>query len=221
MHLISKQNMRLHDVNKKSLAAYADNISSAGPKLLDYLVQETQTSTHIPSMLCGRLQGRLLNMLVKLSGSTSCLELGTFTGYSALSIAEALPPEGKLITCEMRLRHANIAQKYFKLSPHGHKIDLRLGKALDIIQTLSHPIDFCFIDADKLNYQNYYNILLPKVRSGGLLVFDNALYHGEVLNPINKDAKIIHALNMQIKADSRVEQVMLTIRDGILLLRKT
>jgi caffeoyl-CoA O-methyltransferase len=202
------------------IANYAHEMTTPEPPLLTYLIQETQTSTHIPSMLCGRVEGRLLNLLVKLTQAKMCIEVGTFTGYSGLSIAEALPPEGKLITCEIRPRHAKIAQKYFNLSPHGHKIDLKLGKALDTLQTISNPIDFCFIDADKLNYQNYYNLLLPKVKSGGLLIFDNALYNGEVLNPLNKDAKIIHALNAQIKNDVRVEQIMLAVRDGILIVRK-
>lgn len=202
------------------IANYCHEMTSVEPQLLTYLIQETQTSTHIPSMLCGRVEGRLLNMLVKISNAKFCVEIGTFTGYSALSIAEALPPEGKLITCEIRAQRADIAQKYFNLSPHGHKIELKLGKALETLQAISNPIDFSFIDADKLNYQNYYELLLPKMRSGGLLIFDNALYSGEVLKPISKDAKIIHALNQQVKADPRVEQVMLTERDGILLVRK-
>ena len=204
----------------RQIANYCHEHSSIEPKLLTYLIQETKTSTHIPSMLCGRVEGRLLNMLVKLTQAKYCVEVGTFTGYSALSIAEALPAEGKLITCEMRQRHANIAQKYFNLSPHGNKIELKLGKAIATLKIISGPIDFCFIDADKLNYQNYYNLLLPKLKSGGICIFDNALYNGEVLNPISKDAKIIHALNTHIKHDPLVEQVLLTERDGILLVRK-
>lgn len=205
----------------KKITSYCLEHTSSDPTLLDYLKAETKTSTHIPSMLCGQIEGRLLKLLVNLIKAKYCVELGTFTGYSALSIAEALPAEGKLVSCEIRIRHAKIAQKYFNLSPHGHKIELKLGKALEIIQTLSsRPIDFCFVDADKLNYLNYYHALLPKVKSGGLLVFDNALYHGEVLNPITKDAKIIHALNQVVKDDPAVEQVMLPVRDGILLIRK-
>jgi caffeoyl-CoA O-methyltransferase len=204
----------------QKIIQYSHEHTSPEPKLLEYLIEETKTSTHIPSMLCGRVEGRLLNLLIKLTQAKYCIEIGTFTGYSALSIAEALPPEGKLITCEIRPRHAKIAQKYFNLSPHGHKIDLKLGQALETLTLISKPIDFCFIDADKLNYQHYYNLLIPKVKAGGLLVFDNALYNGEVLKPESKNAKIVHALNTQIKNDSRVEQVMLTIRDGILLVRK-
>jgi caffeoyl-CoA O-methyltransferase len=204
----------------RKITQYTHEQTSVEPKLLEYLIEETKTSTHIPSMLCGRVEGRLLNLLVKLTDAKYCVEVGTFTGYSALSIAEALPPEGKLLTCEIRVRHAKIAQKYFDLSPHGHKIDLKLGQALETLALISNPIDFCFIDADKLNYQHYYNLLIPKVKSGGLMVFDNALYNGEVLNPTSKNAKVVHALNTQIKNDSRVEQVMLTIRDGILLVRK-
>ncbi len=202
------------------IANYSNEMTSPEPPLLTYLIQETKTSTHIPDMICGRVEGRLLKMLVNLTKAKHCVEVGTFTGYSALSIAEALPPEGKLITCEIRPRHAKIAQKYFNLSPHGHKIELKLGKATDTLNSLTQPIDFCFIDADKLNYQIYYDLLLPKVKSGGLLVFDNALYHGEVLNPVTKEGKIIHALNTQIQQDSRVEQVLLAIRDGVLLVRK-
>lgn len=200
---------------------YSHEHTSPGPKLLEYLIQETLTSTHIPSMLCGRIEGRLLNLLVKLSNAKNCIEIGTFTGYSALSIAEALPSEGKLITCEIRPRHAKIAQKYFDLSPHGHKIELKLGNALETLKAITGPIDFCFIDADKIHYQDYYDLLLPKMKSGGLMIIDNALYHGQVLTPAeHKNAKSIHALNTHIKQDSRVEQVMLTLRDGILLVRK-
>jgi caffeoyl-CoA O-methyltransferase len=173
-------------------------------------------------MLIGPHEGALLAMLVRLSGARRVLEIGTFTGYSALCMAEALPGNGRLITCEIRPRHAEISQSFFKRSPHGHKIRLRLGPALETLASLSHAtkFDFVFLDADKENYVNYYEAVLPRLRSGGLIVADNVLWSGRVLVPKKKTDRAVVKFNKHVLRDPRVECVMLPVRDGVSLIRK-
>jgi caffeoyl-CoA O-methyltransferase len=173
-------------------------------------------------MLCGKIEGRLLKMLVQLTQARSALEIGTFTGYSALSIAEGLPSDGQLTTCDIDEECASMARAYFAKSPHGHKIKLKMGNALDTIRTLETTLDFVFIDADKENYVNYSHAVLPKVRSGGLIVFDNSLWSGLVLDPPkgDKESQAIAEVNNLVALDERVESVLLCVRDGINLVRK-
>jgi caffeoyl-CoA O-methyltransferase len=171
-------------------------------------------------MLTGRVEGRFLCMLVRLMGAKRILELGTFTGYSALSMAEGLPDDGQLITCELDQTHADISRSWFAKSPHGRKIELRLGPALASIATLEGSFDLAFIDADKENYPAYYQACLGKLRSGGLLVIDNTLWSGKVLSPSEPSAQAIDSLNRVIERDDRVENVLLTVRDGVHLVRK-
>ena len=204
----------------QALNQYVHTLSDSEEPILKILTQETQTSTECPQMLCGPVEGAFLHFLVKISGAKRCLELGTFTGYSALCIASALPKDGFLITCESRKEHALIAQNYFQQSPHGQKIILKLGNAIKTLPTLEGPFDFAFIDADKQNYLNYYEAIIPLLRKGGILVVDNALWNGEVLDPKDPDTATIDALNRQAHEDPRVQSVILTIRDGILLVLK-
>ncbi len=171
-------------------------------------------------MLTGRVEGRLLCMLARLLGAVRILELGTFTGYSALSLAEGLPPNGKVVTCELDPVHGDIARGWFAKSPHGSKIDLRLGPGLETLARLEGSLDMAFIDADKENYPHYSEQVLPKLRSGGLLVLDNMLWSGEVLAPKDAAARAIDGLNRTILKDERVENVLLTVRDGVHLVRK-
>jgi len=203
-----------------SLDSYILNATTPELPLLKNLRQETITSTGMGQMLTGPIEGKLLSFLVQLMSAKTCLEIGTFTGYSALNIAAALPVDGRLITCEIQKDHAEIAQKYFDLSPHGHKIEIKLGPALETISTLNDTFDFIFIDADKTNYPNYYDATLPKLRKGGLMVVDNALWRGKVVNPQDKQTLAIDALNQKARTDNRIETVMLSVRDGILLIRK-
>jgi caffeoyl-CoA O-methyltransferase len=190
------------------------------PLLLQQLTAETQHAMALPQMLSGRIEGRLLKLLVQLTRAKTVLELGMFTGYSALSMAEGLPAEGRVITCEVDPKAQAMAEKYFAKSPHGHKIEVRMGPALDTIAALTKPIDLAFIDADKANYIAYYEAILAKLRQGGLIVLDNMLWSGAVLNPQDQNSQVLHELNEKIVDDHRVENVLLPLRDGITLVRK-
>ena len=181
------------------------------------LREETYRVMQSPQMQVDVIEGRFLQMLVRLSSAKSILELGMFTGYSALMMAEALPDNGHLITCEIDPKAEAIARRYFAESPHGHKITIRMGPALDTIKTLTGPLDLIFIDADKANYSNYYEACLPLLKPGGLIVGDNVLWSGKVVDPKDVDAHAIVAFDRLVQSDSRVESVCLTVRDGIML----
>lgn len=212
--------MTLDELMSPQLREYITQSTTPENTLLTNLRLETESQTPFGRMLSGPVEGQLLQMLIKLSAAKSCLEVGTFTGYSALQIASALPQDGRLITCEAREHHAKIAQKYFDLSPHGHKIEIALGDATRTLLDIHGPFDFIFIDADKANYPFYYDTLLPKLRSGGLMVVDNALWGGDVVEHLDQNSLAIHTLNQNAKQDPRVECVMLSVRDGMLLVRK-
>jgi len=190
------------------------------------LLAELEAWTHAqvkhPQMLTGHLEGALLAWLVRLTGARRVLEIGTYTGYSALAMAAALPTDGELITCDNDPKHAGIAQSYFDRSPHGCKIKLMLGPALDTLAAFpAHTMfDLVFLDADKENYSNYYEAILPRLQANGLLVIDNVLWSGKVLAPRKKTDKAIAALNEHVRADARVECLMLPVRDGVLWVRK-
>jgi len=181
------------------------------------LRDETYRDMNCPQMQVGRIEGRFLKMLVRLTGARRILEIGMFTGYSALMMAEGLPEDGKLITCDVDPKAEAIASRYFAESPNGHKIEIRMGPALDTIKTLSGPLDMVFIDADKGNYSNYYEAVLPRVRPGGLIVADNVLWSGRVLHPESPDDHAIVAFDNLVQSDPRVENVCLTVRDGMML----
>lgn len=201
---------------------YAAAHSMAPSPLLDQLEAYTQAHCAAPQMLVGRLEGGLLKMLVRLTGARRVLEIGLFTGYSALTMAEALPPDGRIVSCELNADTAAIAQSFFDRSDHGDKISIRLGPALDTIATLppDQPFDFVFLDADKENYNRYYEALLPLLRPGGLMVADNVLWSGAVLKPAAASDYALVEFNATVHADPRVEEVMLTVRDGVTLIRK-
>ena len=181
------------------------------------LREETYRVMQSPQMQVDIIEGRFLQMLVRLSGAKSILELGMFTGYSALMMAEALPENGHLITCEIDPKAEAIARRYFAENPHGDKITIQMGPALDTIKTLTGPLDLIFIDADKVNYSNYYEACLPLLKSGGLVVADNVLWSGKVLHPKDADDHAIVAFNRLVQSDPRVKNVCLTVRDGMML----
>ena len=181
------------------------------------LREETYRVMQRPQMQVDVIEGRFLQMLVRLSGAKSILELGMFTGYSALMMAEALPDDGHLITCEIDPKAEAIARRYFAESPHRDKITIRMGPALDTIKTLAGPLDLVFIDADKPNYSNYYEACLPLLKSGGLVVADNVLWSGKVVDPKDADDHAIVAFNRLVQSDPRVKNVCLTVRDGMML----
>jgi len=179
------------------------------------------TNTAFPQMQVGHIEGAFLRMLVRLLGARRVLELGTFTGYSALVMAEGLPEDGKLITCDIDQEVTEIAKRYWSRSPHQNKIEFMPGPALDTLKTIKGPFDMVFIDADKSNYINYWELCLPKTRRGGLLVVDNVLWGGSVLDPADETDRTIAEFNKYVYNDKRVEVVMLPIRDGITLAWKS
>ena len=174
------------DFIDEKIEEYAFDHTSYEGDLLEQLEEETYKKLEIPQMTTGRIEARLLKLLARLVGAKRILEIGTFAGYSALSMAEALPEEGELVTCEIDPEAIIFAKKYFNLSPHGKKITLMEGSALESLRKISGPFDMAFIDADKENYSNYYEAILPLIRSGGLIAIDNVLWSGRVLNPKDK-----------------------------------
>ncbi len=208
------------DFISEDIENYAYEHTEAENPLLEALEKETYETLEIPQMTTGRIEGRFLKLLAQLIGAKRILEIGTFGGYGTLSMAEALPADGTLVTCDVDPVAIAFARKYFAKSGHGHKITLLEGPALESLKALPGPFDMAFIDADKENYLNYYEAILPLMRQGGLIVADNVLWSGRVLNPIDSSDKAIHKFNQTIRQDSRVEPVMLTVRDGIYCIRK-
>ncbi len=205
----------------KSAEAYSKNFSSSEDELLCEIAAITSHHPHA-EMLSGHVQGKILETISCLLQPEKILEIGTFMGYSALCLAKGLKHGGKLHTIELRDNDANTAQSFFSKSLHKNQIILHRGKALDIIPNLNEEWDIVFIDADKVSYIDYYELTLPHLKQNGLIIADNVLFHGEVLEESikGKNAKAIHAFNLHVADDKRVEQVMLTVRDGLLLIRK-
>ena len=204
----------------EAIEQYAHDHTKEESELFRRLREETYREMKYPQMQVGRLEGRFLKMLVRLTGAQRVLEIGMFTGYSALMMAEGLPDDGRLTTCDINPQAEAIARRYFAESPHGHKIEVRIGPALETIGSLAGPLDLVFIDADKTNYGNYYEACFPLVRAGGLIVADNVLWSGRVLQPEDDDTRAIVAFNQRVQADPRVENVCLTVRDGMMLVWK-
>jgi caffeoyl-CoA O-methyltransferase len=201
----------------EAVEQYAHDHTKPAADLFERLREETFRDMKYPEMQVGRIEGRFLKMLVRLTGARRVLEIGMFTGYSALMMAEGLPEDGRLITCDVDPKAERIARRYFAESPHGHKIEVRMGPALETVASLTEPIDMVFIDADKENYVNYYEACFHLVRPGGLFVADNVLWSGRVLDPRDEATRAIVAFNTRVQQDPRVENVCLTIRDGIML----
>lgn len=201
---------------------YAKRYTSALDEVLAEIEQYTLSSHPHAHMLSGHIQGKLLELFSKMIAPKNILEIGTFTGFSALCLAKGLQPGGKLVTLELREADAATAKKYFAKAGMNSCIELIIGDAIQIIPRLQQNWDLVFIDADKLNYINYYELTLPALKSGGWILADNVLFHGEVLTDgvKGKNAKAIQAFNDHIKNDDRIEKAMLTVRDGLLLAQK-
>ena len=206
---------------KEKIERYCEDHTAGESELLKELAKETYAKTEMPQMLVGRLEGTFLKLLVQLTRARRVLEIGTFTGYSALSMAEGLPANGEIITCDIDPDSTAIAKRYWAGSPHGKKIKLKLGAALETLKTIKGPFDLVFVDADKANYLNYWKACFPKIRRGGLLVADNALWSGRVLDPQDEDSRAIHAFNEYVSKDPKAQTLLLPIRDGMLLALKT
>lgn len=197
--------------------------TSDEPHLLYELNRETHLKVLQPRMLSGHFQGRLLSMISKLISPENVLEIGTYTAYSTLCLLEGLKDNGKIITIDINEELEDIVRKYIEKSGAKEKIDYRIGDALEIIPSINATFDLIFIDADKSNYINYYNLVFDKVKSGGFILIDNVLWSGKVIQELKSDdldTKIIVDFNEMVKNDSRVETILLPIRDGLMLTRK-
>ena len=200
---------------------YAEQHTSPDGELFERLAAETREKTTAPQMMVGRIEGQFLATIVRLGGARRILELGTFTGYSSISMASALPPDGRVITCDVDPDTTAIARRYMDESGHGDKIGIRLGSALDTLRELEGPFDLVFIDADKPNYVNYYEAALPLLADDGLLIADNVLWSGRVVEDDGDESTLaIKRFNEHVRNDTRVRSVMLTVRDGMTLVQK-
>ena len=210
------------EIINKQAEEYVASFTSKEDELLEEIAQFTYQSHPHAEMLSGHVQGKVLEMLSCLIQPKNILEIGTFMGYSALCLAKGLQPGGELHTIELREEDAQTARGFFSKSLYLNKIFLHTGDAHDIILTLKNEWDIVFLDADKVSYIDYYELTLPSLKQGGLLIADNMLFHGKVLeqNITDKNAKAIHAFNQHVANDKRTQQVLLTIRDGVSLIRK-
>ena len=210
----------MNTIVSSEIEAYAQAHSMPESDLCRALREETQRRMASPQMIVGPLEGAFLKMMTQLVQATSVLEIGMFTGYSALCFAEALPVDGTVLTCEVDEESAALARQYFARSPIGKKIEVRMGPALDTMRYLKGPFDLILIDADKINYVNYYRRALDLVSPRGLILIDNVLWGGDVLKQPAPDEKTaaIQELNRVVATDPRVTAVIVTIRDGILVI---
>jgi caffeoyl-CoA O-methyltransferase len=206
------------------LLAYCEEHSSSEDELLQYIKRETHGKVLMPRMLSGHLQGKTLELLVKLLNPKTILEIGTYTGYSGICMARGLGENGKLLTIDINDELETMVRVFFEKSGLSSKIDYRLGNALEIIPGLEGNFDMVFIDADKANYINYYELVVERVNSGGIILADNVLWSGKILaeqgKKIDKDTQVILDYNQMVQNDPRVENVLLPIRDGLMLARK-
>jgi caffeoyl-CoA O-methyltransferase len=202
--------------------AYAVEHTTPEPPRFAELAEQTRARTSAPGMMVGTLEGRLLTAVVAMLRPTTVLEIGTFTGYSSLSMAEALPPGGRIVTCDISEEHVAIARQHIGASPYADRIEFRVGPAIETLATLDGPFDLVFIDADKTGYVGYYEAVLPKLAPHGVILADNVLWSGRILDPDEDDdnTRAIRAFNDHVVADERVEVVVLTVRDGLSIIRR-
>ena len=205
----------------KEIEQYCLDQSQPDTGLLKALVNKTLKEEEIPQMLSGPLVGGLLQLLIKITGAKNILEIGMFTGYSTLKMAEALPEDGEIHTCELMEKHVKTAENWFKKSNDGYKITIHHGRAIDQLNSFKiSSFDLIFIDADKINYPEYYRRSTTLLKVGGIAVLDNMLWNGEVLNPKDRNAKALRETAELIKNNHRLESLLLPVRDGILIYRK-
>jgi caffeoyl-CoA O-methyltransferase len=214
--------IQMNQLIPSEIEAYAEAHSIPESSVCRALREETYRTMEYSRMLVGPLEGAFLKMMTQVVGAKRVLEIGTFTGYSALCFAEALPKDGTVVTCDIDEKAAAVARRYIAQAPFGRKIDIRMGPALETMRTLSGPFDLIFIDADKTNYLNYYRRSLDLLAPSGVILIDNVLWSGEVLKqpPPDESTAAIQELNRTISADPRVIAVLVTIRDGILVVRR-
>ncbi|MBA2474628.1 MAG: class I SAM-dependent methyltransferase [Actinobacteria bacterium] len=206
----------------EEIERYAEAHTTPAEPLLAELAEETRSTLEMAQMLTGAIEGRFLELLVFASGARRVLELGTYSGYSALSMAAGLPPDGRIDTCEVDEQHAEVARRYIARSPYADRITVHVGPALETIERLDGDFDLVFLDADKVNYVNYYEAVLPRLGERGVIVADNTLWSGRVLDPDDAEGtRAIVAFNEHVRSDGRVTCVQLTVRDGVTLIRRS
>lgn len=213
------------EIINPDIEAYCEAHSDDESLLLKEINRDTHVNVLMPRMLSGNLQGRFLSMIAKMIRPSRILEIGTFTGYSALCMAEGLAKDGEIDTIDINEELKERVNAFFEKSTYQRQINYHIGNALELIPNLDFMYDLVFIDADKINYQKYYDMVFDKVNSGGYILIDNVLWSGKVLGQpfikkVDKDTQAIIDFNTFVKHDARVEEVMLTIRDGLLLVRK-
>jgi predicted O-methyltransferase YrrM len=201
---------------------YAEAHTTPQPELLARLAQETRATLECPQMLTGPVEGRFLQTLVYATGARRVLEIGTYSGYSAISMAAGLPAGGRIDTCEIDSRHAEVARRYIDEAGYADRITVHVGPAVQTLSRLDGPFDFVFVDADKVGYPAYYEAVLPKLAERGLIAFDNMLQGGRVVSDpdAGESTRAIAELNDRLAADERVVAVLLTVRDGVTLVRR-
>jgi predicted O-methyltransferase YrrM len=208
----------------EALLAYCEDHTSTEDQLLLKITRETRAKVLMPRMISGHLQGKMLELFVKMLQPKIILEIGTYTGYSGICMARGLATDGKLITLDINDELETMVRDFFEESGLSDQIDYRLGDALKLIPKIPGPFDLVFIDADKINYQRYYDLIIDKVPSGGIILADNVLWSGKILvkedQKIDKDTQAILDFNAYVQADPRVENVLLPIRDGVMMARK-
>jgi predicted O-methyltransferase YrrM len=212
---------KMHFISQE-LEDYIEKHSQNEPELLAQLNKETYQKILLPRMLSGHFQGRILSMLSKLIRPNTILEIGTYTGYASLCLCEGLQENGQLHTIDIKEELVDFQRKYFDKSPWGNQIFQHLGEAISIIPNLDLKFDLVFIDADKENYINYFEMIVPRMNKGGIILSDNVLWSGKVLEPLQKNdssTEILLQYNELLKNDPRVETVLLPIRDGLTVSR--
>jgi len=203
-----------------SINVYAEQFTSEEPALLAELNRETWSKVIMPRMLSGHIQGRMLSSLSKMAKPTRILEIGTYTGYSALCMAEGLLEDGVLHTIDINEELESMIRRYFSKSEYSDKLNLHIGNAVEKIEELKESWDLVFIDADKENYSNYFDLVINKMNKGGLIIADNVLWSGKILSPedkMDKETLALHNYNRKVQEDSRVENVLYPIRDGLMI----
>ena len=207
----------------KELSDYCENNTTPESEILSKLNRETHLKVVSPRMLSGHLQGRFLSFISKLQQPKLIVEIGTYTGYSALCLAEGLVKDGKLISIDVNEETSSFAKSFISKTEYANQIDLVLADAKEFVTTINKPIDLVFIDADKKNYLNYYHLIIDKIKSGGLIIADNVLWSGKITMPekeMDRETLALHQFNQFVQQDSRVENILLPIRDGLMIVRK-
>tara|TARA_B100001250_G_scaffold397981_1_gene405700 strand:+ start:236 stop:874 length:639 start_codon:yes stop_codon:yes gene_type:complete len=209
------------NINSKKIEEYCIEYSNQESDLIQKLKADTYRYEVAPQMICGPIVGEFLKMIIKISGVENVLEIGMFTGYSTLKMAESLPENGKIHSCEIMERHISTSKKYFKNSNSFHKIIVYPGDAINTLEEFKiESFDLIFIDADKINYPNYYHKTKGLLKLGGIVVFDNMLWGGKVLSPKDQETQAIIETAKLIKSNPKLEQLLLPVRDGIMIYRK-